>query len=49
MAVERGTTPRERRVFSALGELPDAVLECELKSPTLIIIGKTVALSPRWP
>ena len=27
VAVERGTTPQERRVFSTVGELPAAVVE----------------------
>ena len=49
VAVERGTTPRERRVFSTVGHLPAAVAEENLKSPTLIIVGNTVALSPWWP
>lgn len=49
VAVERGTTPQERRVFSTIGELPGAVAEEQLKSPTLIIVGNTVALSPWWP
>jgi len=29
--------------------LPEAVLERGLKSPTLIIVGNTVKLSPWWP
>jgi uroporphyrin-III C-methyltransferase len=49
VAVERGTTPFERRVFSDVAHLPDAVLHEGLKSPTLIIVGNTVKLSPLWP
>ena len=49
VAVERGTTPQERRVFSTIGNLPSAVVEEGLRSPTLIIVGNTVALSPWWP
>jgi len=49
VAVERGTTPRERRVFSTIGNLPAAVVAEKLRSPTLIIVGNTVALSPWWP
>ena len=49
VAVERGTTPGERRVFSTIEHLPDAVVEETLRSPTLIIVGSTVRLSPWWP
>jgi len=49
VAVERGTTRRERRVFSTIADLPVAVATCGLKSPTLLIVGATVKLSPRWP
>jgi siroheme synthase len=49
VAVERGTTKNERRVFGTVAALPEAVLERGLKSPTLIIVGNTVKLSPWWP
>ena len=49
VAVERGTTRRERRVFSTIEDLPVAVATCGLKSPTLLIVGATVKLSPLWP
>ena len=49
VAVERGTTRRERRVFSTIADLPVAVATCGLKSPTLLIVGATVKLSPLWP
>ncbi len=49
VAVERGTTPKERRVFSDIENLPAAVQDVGLKSPTLIIVGNTVRLSPWWP
>jgi len=49
VAVERGTTVDERRVFSSIADLPEAAKACALVSPTLIIIGRTVALSPHWP
>ena len=49
VAVERGTTKRERRVFGTVAGLPGAVLERGLASPTLIIVGNTVKLSPWWP
>lgn len=49
VAVERGTTVNERRVFGTVAALPELVLERGLKSPTLIIVGNTVKLSPWWP
>ncbi|KAF8396086.1 hypothetical protein HHK36_017698 [Tetracentron sinense] len=49
VAVERGTTPQQRMVFAELNNLVDEVTLAELVSPTLIIIGKVVALSPFWP
>ncbi|RAL48900.1 hypothetical protein DM860_001220 [Cuscuta australis] len=48
-AVERGTTPQQRSVFAKLSNLADAITSHQLVSPTLIIIGKVVALSPLWP
>ncbi|KAK3161357.1 hypothetical protein QOZ80_1BG0076100 [Eleusine coracana subsp. coracana] len=48
VAVERGTTPQQRTVFSTLKDLVDEVKLADLVSPTLIIIGKVVALSPFW-
>ncbi|KAE8680746.1 Siroheme synthase [Hibiscus syriacus] len=48
-AVERGTTPQQRTVFAELKDLVDKIKTAELVSPTLIIIGKVVALSPYWP
>ncbi|XP_021822573.1 uncharacterized protein LOC110763988 [Prunus avium] len=49
VAVERGTTPQQRTVFAELKDLADEIISAELVSPTLIIIGKVVALSPSWP
>lgn len=49
VAVERGTTHLERRVFSTIENLPASVATCGLKSPTLLIVGATVKLSPWWP
>ncbi|KAL5549721.1 hypothetical protein UlMin_004952 [Ulmus minor] len=49
VAVERGTTPQQRMVFAELKDLADKITLVELVSPTLIIIGKVVALSPFWP
>ncbi|XP_043690853.1 S-adenosyl-L-methionine-dependent uroporphyrinogen III methyltransferase, chloroplastic-like [Telopea speciosissima] len=48
-AIERGTTPQQRVVFAELKDLIDEVTSANLVSPTLIIIGKVVALSPFWP
>lgn len=49
VAVERGTTPQQRLVFAELKDLAEEIKSAELVSPTLIIIGKVVALSPLWP
>ncbi|KAJ4850538.1 hypothetical protein Tsubulata_036375 [Turnera subulata] len=48
-AVERGTTPQQRVVFAELKDLAEKIVSAELISPTLIVIGKVVALSPFWP
>ncbi|XP_073271507.1 S-adenosyl-L-methionine-dependent uroporphyrinogen III methyltransferase, chloroplastic-like, partial [Primulina huaijiensis] len=48
-AIERGTTPQQRIVFAELQDLANEILSHHLVSPTLIIIGKVVALSPLWP
>ncbi|KAK4488647.1 hypothetical protein RD792_004416 [Penstemon davidsonii] len=48
-AIERGTTPQQRIVFAELKNLSDEIASHQLVSPTLIIIGKVVALSPLWP
>uniref|UniRef100_A0A0E0C504 uroporphyrinogen-III C-methyltransferase n=1 Tax=Oryza meridionalis TaxID=40149 RepID=A0A0E0C504_9ORYZ len=48
VAVERGTTPQQRMVFAMLKDLVNEVKSEDLVSPTLIIIGKVVALSPFW-
>lgn len=47
-AIERGTTPEQRIVWSTLGELADATHKSALESPTLIVIGKVVALALGW-
>ncbi|XP_028769714.1 uncharacterized protein LOC114727127 [Neltuma alba] len=47
-AIERGTTPQQRTVFSELKDLAEKISSAQLVSPTLIIIGKVVALSPFW-
>ncbi|KAI8534296.1 hypothetical protein RHMOL_Rhmol10G0079300 [Rhododendron molle] len=48
-AVERGTTPQQRMVLAELKDLADEIALAELVSPTLIVIGKVVSLSPFWP
>ncbi|KAJ4711674.1 uroporphyrinogen-III C-methyltransferase [Melia azedarach] len=48
-AIERGTTPQQRYVFAELKDLADKTALAKLVSPTLIIIGKVVSLSPFWP
>lgn len=48
VAVERGTTPQQRTVFSTLGKLPERVAGAGLVSPTLVVVGNVVALSPLW-
>ncbi|KAJ8906327.1 hypothetical protein NDN08_002820 [Rhodosorus marinus] len=48
VAVERGTLPGQRIVFSEFGDFPQKVEENGLRSPTLLIIGQVVALSKKW-
>ncbi|XP_071931633.1 S-adenosyl-L-methionine-dependent uroporphyrinogen III methyltransferase, chloroplastic-like isoform X2 [Coffea arabica] len=48
VAVERGTTPQQRTVFAELKDLSKEISLHQLVSPTLIMIGKVVALSPLW-
>ncbi len=47
-AIERGTTPEQRIVWSTLEKLADEADAATLQSPTLIIIGKVVALALGW-
>ncbi|KFK33068.1 hypothetical protein AALP_AA6G325800 [Arabis alpina] len=49
VAVERGTTPLQRTVFAELKDFASEIQSAGLVSPTLIIIGKVVELSPLWP
>lgn len=48
VAVERGTTAEQRVVFGTLADLQEGIKAVQLKSPTLLIIGQVVALSPGW-
>lgn len=44
-AVQEGTTPRQRRVVSTLGELATAAEAAGLSSPVILIIGRVVELA----
>jgi hypothetical protein len=48
VAVERGTTADQRVAFAELGGLQTATAAHALRSPTLLIIGRVVALAPGW-
>ncbi|KAF5833268.1 hypothetical protein DUNSADRAFT_10468 [Dunaliella salina] len=48
VAVERGTTRRQRTVWGEVGQLPRRTQEAGLKSPALIVIGQVVSLAPGW-
>lgn len=48
IAVERGTTPEQRSVASTLHDLPTLVQDAAFESPTLIIVGQVIKLSPYW-
>lgn len=47
-AVQDGTLPSQVAILSGLKDLPDLIERQGLVSPTLLIIGKVVALSPLW-
>lgn len=47
-AIERGTTPDQRVVWATLDNLAEEVEGAQLKSPTLIVIGKVVSVAPGW-
>jgi len=46
VAIENGTMENERLCFADLQNLPSEIGKMELKSPTIIIIGDVVKLSP---
>ena len=48
VAVERGTTPESRLCHGRVAELPGLTQAAALRSPTLIVVGEVVALSPGW-
>jgi uroporphyrinogen III methyltransferase / synthase len=43
VAVERGTTPRQRTVSATLGELPQAAAEAGIGPPAIVLIGRVAA------
>ena len=43
--VERGTTPRQRRISSDLAHLPERAAEEKLESPAVILVGGVCALA----
>jgi uroporphyrin-III C-methyltransferase len=45
VAICQGTTPRERRLFAPLGELPNAARAAQFAGPVLFIIGRVVAIA----
>ncbi len=44
-AIEKGTLPEQRRVLTTLGSLPERIGREGLTAPTLMIVGKVVALA----
>ena len=44
-AIENGTTNRQQRVLSTLGQLRTAINSTGLKAPVMIIIGEVVSLA----
>jgi uroporphyrin-III C-methyltransferase/precorrin-2 dehydrogenase/sirohydrochlorin ferrochelatase/uroporphyrin-III C-methyltransferase len=44
-AIENGTTRRQRRLLSRLGDLPQAAKEFALRSPSMLVIGRVVELA----
>ena len=43
--IERGTLPRQRKVISTLGKLPEAAEQAKSVSPAIIVVGKVCSLS----
>lgn len=44
-AIENGTTPRQRRIVGTLADLHDRAVAAALQAPTIVVIGKVVALA----
>jgi uroporphyrin-III C-methyltransferase len=47
-AVCQGTTPRERRLFAPLMNLPEAVRAAAFDGPVLFIIGRVTSIAETW-
>ena len=45
LAIQDGTTNKQRRVFGDITTLAERVVSAQLRSPVLVIIGRTVALA----
>jgi uroporphyrin-III C-methyltransferase len=43
--IERGTTLKQRTVFTTLSELPQAIKDNGLKPPTMMIVGEVVSIA----
>ncbi|EFJ46249.1 hypothetical protein VOLCADRAFT_81921 [Volvox carteri f. nagariensis] len=48
VAVERGTTVHRRVVYGTVSELHSLASAAGLRTPTLILLGRVVGLSPGW-
>ncbi len=44
-AIQDGTTPRQRRLLSTLGELPEALRDAGMRAPVMVVIGEVVTLA----
>lgn len=47
-AVSQGTTPRERRLFGPLMNLPEAARAAAFDGPVLFIIGRVTSIAETW-
>lgn len=45
--IERGTTLQQRTVFTTLAELPQAIVDNNLKPPTMMIVGEVVSIAQK--
>ena len=48
LAIANATTPRERRLYSRLGNVVLDIREAGMQAPVLFVIGKVVTLSEEW-
>ena len=46
--VERGTTPAQRPILATVSTLPAVAEAAQVKSPSIIIVGKVCSLSPQF-